>query len=122
MKNTQGEELPSVFCSPKAVSKGGPNKAVVSSGTGVCCLQQQWRNNTGNVISNTAIILLLSYSYNSRWSYFTENTGGINLILHATFTSYFIIFNHSSIIGSQDYTYICIYTYTHCWHILAHSI
>lgn len=26
----------SLFCSPKAVSKGGPNKAVVSSGTGVC--------------------------------------------------------------------------------------
>lgn len=26
----------SVFCSPKAVSKGGPNKAVVSSETGVC--------------------------------------------------------------------------------------
>lgn len=26
----------SVFCSPKAVSKGGPNKAVVSSGTVVC--------------------------------------------------------------------------------------
>lgn len=26
----------SVFGSPKAVSKGGPNKAVVSSGNGVC--------------------------------------------------------------------------------------
>lgn len=26
----------SVFCSPKAVSKGGPNKPVVSSGNAVC--------------------------------------------------------------------------------------
>ena len=31
----QEVQLPSVFCSPKAVSKGGPNKAVVSSETGV---------------------------------------------------------------------------------------
>lgn len=33
---SDSDRTTSVFCSPKAVSKGGPNKAVVSSGTGVC--------------------------------------------------------------------------------------
>lgn len=33
---SHSDRTASVFCSPKAVSKGGPNKPVVSSETGVC--------------------------------------------------------------------------------------
>lgn len=35
-KKAEREQVPSVFSSPKAVSKGGPNKAVVSSEAAVC--------------------------------------------------------------------------------------
>lgn len=34
--NRERKALPSIFGSPKVVSRGGPNKAVVSSETGVC--------------------------------------------------------------------------------------
>lgn len=34
--NRERKGLPSIFGSPKVVSRGGPNKAVVSSETGVC--------------------------------------------------------------------------------------
>ena len=44
------EVLPSFFGSPKAVSRGGPNKAVVSSETGVCWLLKQKRDNINKVI------------------------------------------------------------------------
>lgn len=49
----RGRGLPSVFCSPKAVSKGGPNKPVVSSETGVCwLLRQKKQDNTEETVSS----------------------------------------------------------------------
>lgn len=50
--------LPSVFCSPKAVSKGGPNKPVVSSETGVCwLLRQKKQDNTEETVSSKQLQL-----------------------------------------------------------------
>lgn len=46
--------LPSFFGSPKAVSRGGPNKAVVSSETGVCGLLEQTKDNMKEVASLTS--------------------------------------------------------------------
>lgn len=49
--------IPSVFCSPKAVSRGGPNKAVESSLTGVCWLMNQKRK----IISNYTYFRVAQY-------------------------------------------------------------
>lgn len=59
--------LPSVFCSPKAVSKGGPNKPVVSSETGVCwLLRQKKQDNTEETVSSKQLQLQQSESAASR--------------------------------------------------------
>lgn len=46
------ERLPSIFCSPKAVSRGGPNKAVESSLTGVCWLVKQKQKPVASVTAD----------------------------------------------------------------------
>lgn len=54
-------KLPSIFWSPKAVSKGGPNKFVVISEAGVCWLLQGEKNKKQKTSTRCVILSFRTY-------------------------------------------------------------